>query len=196
MNFIRQTNFPCVMAKAVLTKGFLTVHDYENVEESLCSIYEFIDRYRERPDRLSSFILTFQEKISFSEFEKKFWLLLKSINEIDKKNYPHDARVSHDSESEHFSFSLKSEAFFILALHPESPRWARRFKYPAIVFNPHQQFEALRMKGLFDKIRNLIRKRDKELQGFVNPMLSDFGVRSEIYQYTGRMYGPEELLTL
>ena len=84
----------------------------------------------------------------------------------------------------------------MLSLHPDSPRWSRRFKHPAIVFNPHQQFENLRRKGLFTKIRNLIRKRDQELQGFTNPMLNDFGDKSEIYQYIGKLYSPEETLSI
>jgi uncharacterized protein len=182
------------MAKAVLTKGMLTVHDYQSVENTLNAIYEFIDKYRENPSRLSSFILTFNEALTFTEFENKFWDLIKSLQAKDKKIYLHDSRVSSDIQNTNFSFSLKSEAFFILALHPESPRIARRLSFPAIVFNPHQQFETLRNKGLFGKIRNLIRNRDKALQGFVNPMLSDFGEKSEIYQYTGRTYSPEETL--
>jgi len=184
------------MAKAVLTKGMLRVHDYQSIEDTLATMYEFIDLYREKPTRLSSFILTFNEKINFHDFEKKFWDLIKNLHIEDKKNFSHDPRVDSDFKSSNFSFSLKSEAFFILALHPDSPRLSRRLSFPAIVFNPHQQFETLRKNGLFDKIRNLIRNRDKALQGYVNPMLSDFGEKSEIYQYTGRMYSPEETLSI
>lgn len=115
---------------------------------------------------------------------------------MDKEKYEHDPRVSSQIASPDFSFSMKSEAFFILALHPQSPRLARRLPIPAIVFNPHQQFETLRKKGVFNKVRNFIRNRDKALQGFINPMLSDFGEKSEIYQYTGRVYSPEETLSI
>ena len=196
IDFIQHSQFPCVMAKAVLTKGMLTVHDYQSVEDTLEAMYSFIDRYRERPSRLSSFILTFDEIISFEEFEKKFWKLIKSLHLLDKKNYEHDPRVSNQTDSPDFSFSMKSEAFFILALHPDSPRFARRLPIPAIVFNPHQQFETLRKNGVFNKVRNFIRNRDKALQGFINPMLSDFGEKSELYQYTGRVYAPEETLSI
>lgn len=183
------------MAKSLLSKGLLRVHIYRSVADTLTEIYDFIDHYRKNPSRLSSFILCFEEKPCFEEFEEKFWHTLKTMNEIDKGSYPHDARVSSDIHSSEFSFSLKSEAFFILALHPQSPRWARRFAHPAIVFNPHQQFEKLRAKGLFSRIRELIRARDTLLQGFVNPMLSDFGERSEIYQYMGKIYHPHETIT-
>lgn len=196
IDFIRHSQFPCVMAKAVLTKGMLTLHEYQSEKETLVAMYDFIDRYRENPSRLSSFILTFNERMNFNEFEKRFWKLIKNLHSSDKKEFEHDPRVSSDFDSPEFSFSLKSEAFFILALHPQSPRFARRLPIPAIVFNPHQQFETLRRKGIFSKVRNFIRERDKELQGFINPMLSDFGEKSEIYQYTGRIYSPEETLSI
>ena len=85
---------------------------------------------------------------------------------------------------------------FVLFLHPKSPRKARRFKSPALVFNPHQQFETLREKNIFFKIRDAIRKRDLALQGESNEMLSDFGSRSEIFQYSGRKYGESERIEL
>jgi uncharacterized protein len=182
------------MAKSVLAKGLLTVHDHLEIEESLKALYSFIDDYRERPERLSSFILTFRETLPFTEFENMFWSFLRTINGLDKKIYLHDSRVDSNPNSSRYSFSLKSEAFFILALHPESPRWERRFKWPAIVFNPHHQFEVLRKKGLFTKIRNIIRRRDLVLQGSINPMVSDFGERSELYQYLGKVYSPDEKL--
>jgi FPC/CPF motif-containing protein YcgG len=96
--------------------------------------------------------------------------------------------VSSNPNSKNFSFSIMEEAFFILALHPDSPRLARRFPKPMIVFNPHQQFENLRSVGMYARVRDIIRKKDKLLQGFINPMLNDFGEKSEVFQYTGRMY--------
>lgn len=184
------------MAKSLLSKGLLRIHVYQSVEKTLTEIYNFIDEYRTKTSRLSSFIVCFDEELKFSEFETLFWKTLRSMNEIDKLFFNHDERVSSDIHSSEYSFSLKSEAFFILALHPESPRWARRFMRPAIVFNPHQQFEKLRAKGLFTRIREIIRQRDTLLQGTINPMLSDFGERSEIYQYMGKIYEPHETLML
>jgi uncharacterized protein len=196
IKFIREAKFPCVMAKAVLANGYLKLHEFNQIEDCLKAVYEFIDHYRANSNKLSSFIVTFDSQISFEDFEKQFWIILKEMNKRDKEIYPHDPRVNSDSSSADFSFSLKSEAFFILALHPDSPRFARRFAAPAIVFNPHQQFENLRAKNLFNKVRNLIRKRDLLLQGEINPMLNDFGEKSEIYQYTGRVYSPEAQLSL
>jgi FPC/CPF motif-containing protein YcgG len=102
--------------------------------------------------------------------------------------YSHDPRVSNKPDSEKFSYSVKGEAFFMLVLHPKSPRFARRFSVPTVVFNAHQQFEDLRKKNIFEKVRDLIRKRDKFLQGYINPMLVNYGIKSETFQYTGELY--------
>lgn len=203
-NFIDQPSFPCIMAKAVAKTGLLDAHVEEEIESHLSQksvlndLYHFVDEFRAQPDRLSSFTLILKnpEYLSFDHFEKIFWQFLRSVNVMDKAIYPHDPRVGSEVMDNDYSFSLKSEAFFILALHPQSPRWARRFKYPAIVLNPHVQFENLRLKNVFKKVQNVIRTKDKLLQGFINPMLNDFGEKSEVFQYTGRAYAPSEKLSL
>ena len=91
-------------------------------------------------------------------------------------------------ETSNFSFSLKEESFFIIALHPASSRPLRRFKYPVLIFNPHIQFEELRGSGKYDKMKYTVRKRDLAYSGSINPMLTDFGEASEVYQYSGREY--------
>lgn len=192
--FILDKNFPCIMAKSVIKTGHMQVLRVKNAPESvnevLGQLYSFIDDYREHPKKLRSFIVVLDDEkaLDFEHYEKVFWEFLSRMSIEDKKRYPHDPRVSDDPQHADFSYSIKSEAFFILALHPNSPRFARRFLKPAIVFNLHQQFEQMREKGVFTKIRNLIRMKDKLLQGSINPMLTDFGESSEIFQYLGKVY--------
>lgn len=195
--FIKQINFPCIMARALAHHGYLHELALNNMNESkrvLDELYHFIDHYRAHPQTLHSFTLTLTDSCyqDFHFFEESFWHFLQTLKDEDKKNFNHDPRVSDDPMNPEFSYSLKEESFFILALHPQSPRWSRRFKCAAIVFNPHQQFEELRAQGKYTKIRDIIRQRDKIFQGDINPMLSDFGEESEIYQYMGRYYQAQE----
>jgi len=81
---------------------------------------------------------------------------------------------------------LHKTSFYIVGMHPNSSRFARKSPYTMIVFNLHAQFEKLRETNRYDRVRDLIRHRDKSYQGFVNPMLSDFGTNSEARQYSGR----------
>jgi FPC/CPF motif-containing protein YcgG len=55
-----------------------------------------------------------------------------------------------------------------------------------LVFNPHEQFEAMRGSGGMERIQRLIRERDRDLQCSTNPNLSDYGSAPESRQYSGR----------
>ncbi|HKJ80258.1 MAG TPA: guanitoxin biosynthesis heme-dependent pre-guanitoxin N-hydroxylase GntA, partial [Prolixibacteraceae bacterium] len=99
---------------------------------------------------------------------------------------PWDETVSADCTDDNFSFSVLNHAFYIIGLHPNSSRKARRSPYPAMVFNLHWQFEQLREMGTYKQVKETIRQRDIEFEGSINPMLDDFGDRSEARQYSGR----------
>ena len=121
-------------------------------------------------------------------FDELLWQRLQALEILDAENYSYDNRVESDPSSSSFSFSIKEEAFYIIGLHPASSRQARQFKYPALVFNPHAQFEQLRSTTKYEVMKNTVRKRDIALSGSVNPMLQDFGESSEVFQYSGRKY--------
>ena len=197
--FVANPSFPCVMAKAAFSKGRVVNYALEgNSPEALALrsheyLIEFVKNFQTNTTVLSSISFSFPgfESGSFGEFENFFWDFLKALDGEDKKTFQPDPRVKSDPNSPDFSFSVAGEAFFIIMLHPQSPRFARQFQQPTVVFNAHSQFEDLRRNGIFTKIRDLIRKRDKALQGNINPMLNDHGTRSEVFQYTGREYSAE-----
>ena len=58
--------------------------------------------------------------------------------------------------------------------------------WPTLAFNAHSQFEQLRETGQFERIQTVIRDRDRELEGDLNPNLSNFGEHTEARQYSGR----------
>lgn len=57
-------------------------------------------------------------------------------------------------------------------------RLARQFKYPALVFNPHAEFEKRSQADRYEQMKKVVRKRDVVYSGSVNPMLKDFGEAS------------------
>ncbi len=141
----------------------------------------------------SAFVAIFPEAVpsSEAEFEKRLWRQLQSVHELDDPDAGWDPRVSDDPANPHFSFSFGAKAYFVVGLHPESSRIARRFRWPTLVFNPHAQFERLRESGHYERLQQAIRDREMALQGSLNPNLSNFGERSEARQYSGRAAGPE-----
>src|SRR5690606_29128153 len=120
---------------------------------------KFLSRKREVKGKFASFIAVFKKPSELSEvrFEELLWKQLNLLNEIDER--PWDKTVKSDPEDPNFSFSFGGTAFYIIGLHPGSSRKARQFKYPALVFNLHNQFEILREEGKYQKMRDLIRER-------------------------------------
>jgi FPC/CPF motif-containing protein YcgG len=120
------------------------------------------------------------------QFEDLFWRQLRALHELDATHFDWDPNVRSDPGDPHFSFSFGGQALYVIGMHANSSREARRFPWPALVFNPHEQFERLRADGKWKRMQETIRTRDHALQGSINPMLSDFGEQSEARQYSGR----------
>ena len=194
--FIGDKGFPCVAAKAAMA--------HDNIRTMVCDhmacpkddwpitqfIYEFVDEYRATKNMYTSAVVIFEgpSVISEQEFDTLMWQRLQAISDHDSRHYRWNETVSSDPASAQFSFSLKEEPFYVIGLHPGSSRRSRRFQYPAIVFNPHEQFERLRQSEKYTSMKQAVRKRDEAFSGSVNPMLADFGETSEVYQYSGRAY--------
>lgn len=192
--FVRQIDFPCLGAKTALNADSYKVCSYSELggEESSTQLATDLQSFVNAEWRLTcdyaTFIAVFQTPKEQSEegFENRLWSQLSALNQIDKHRFAWDPRVSSDPADPHFSFSFAGEAMYVIGLHEKSSRLARRFPWPALVFNPHDQFSRLRARGKWKRMQESIRARDVALQGGVNPMLSDFGDRSEARQYSGR----------
>ncbi len=199
-DFLRIGAFPCVAAKDALAKSRLKVFVAGHLgcpsddAEILKFIYEFISDYRKMPEGFHSAAIIFpsNNKLSEIEFDTMMWTRLAALQKMDAVNYQYDKRVNDDPQSSDYSFSLMEEAFFIVGMHPGSSRAARRSPYSVLIFNPHQQFEKLKKNDRYEKLKTIVRKRDIAFSGSLNPMLSDFGKRSEIFQYSGRKYNDED----
>ena len=191
-DFILVEDHPCIMAQSVFTQKQVDFHVYEGLgttaaaENLLKDLKSYLTKYDFGSNDFFTFVAAFRNDESFSEqeFEQQLWQQLQLIHEID--DAPWDSDVSPDKESTNFSFSTAGKAFYIVGMHPGSSRMARQSPFPVMVFNLHWQFEKLREMGAYDNVRDKIRERDRDLQGDNNPMLEDFGKKSEARQYSGR----------
>lgn len=192
---ISARDFPCVGAKAALGRGTLRVLACSRIDSAWDdlrihdALLQFAAAYRKAPGLFRSFAVVFDGPDTLDEpaFEAALWQRVQSLSDKDVwRGQPYDSRVSDDPEDPHFSLSFGGEAFFVVGLHPEASRPARRFARPTMVFNLHDQFEQLRADGRYETMREAIMVRDEAVAGSRNPMLSRHGEASEARQYSGR----------
>ncbi|MGH7626321.1 MAG: guanitoxin biosynthesis heme-dependent pre-guanitoxin N-hydroxylase GntA [Gemmatimonadaceae bacterium] len=192
--FVGHTRFPCLAAKGAVRRRDYHLGVYGALGSMATSdaLARDLAGFTHRPppdgDRFTAFVAVFAGRAPASEraFERRLWIQLERLHERDDPVAGWDPAVSQDPEDPQFSFSFGGCALFVVGLHPRSSRLARRFHWPALVFNPHAQFERLRRDGRYERLREQIRERDITLQGSPNPNLADFGERSEARQYSGR----------
>ena len=188
--------FPCVGAKSALARGTLKIVSARDITSAWNDVQihdELLNwafDYRRKPEGLRSLAVVFAGPTDLceNEFEQCMWERLQSLADKDAWRGQEDAAaVSPDPDDPHFSLSFGGEGFFVVGLHPNASRPARRFESPALVFNLHDQFERLREEGRYERMREAIISRDVALAGSPNPMLARHGEASEAAQYSGRL---------
>ena len=191
---IRERIFPCVGAKSALANDRLELHHARDLLSGWndLAIHDALLDWAGRSDpegALRSLAVLFDgpRDLSEREFEKAMWQRLQSLADKDAwRGMPYDDAVGADPAKLDFSLSFGGEAFFVVGLHPNASRPARRFAQPILVFNLHAQFEWLRAEGRYERMREAILSRDFDLAGSINPMLARHGEASEARQYSGR----------
>jgi uncharacterized protein len=151
-------------------------------------LFDFVGEQENLSGEISCFVACcFEAPAGFDEeaFEGLLWEQLQRLHEQDRRHHGWDPAVSPDPEDPTFAFSFAGTAFFV-GLHAASSRFARRFAWPTLVFNAHHQFDRLRKESRYDRFQEVIRDRERDLQGILTPNLADFGTRSEARQYFGR----------
>jgi FPC/CPF motif-containing protein YcgG len=192
--FISSSAFSCVAAKAALAsggyrfgyyRGFGAFPSTEGLARDLAAFVA------ERPSMALSyatFVAVFEEPDGGGErwFETRLWQVLQRLGELGARGFDGGSNISQNPEAPDFGFTFAGRAFFVVGMHPQSSRLSRRFFLPAMAFNAHDQFAQARQTGQFRRIQKMVRDREMQLQGFLNPELREFGERSEARQYSGR----------
>jgi len=192
--FIERSAFPCLGAKAAINSCAYELQCYAELGDGAASaclasdLHRFIDSPLRRRRNFATFAAIFSGPVEMTEleFEQRLWGTLQQLNRIDAEKFDWDPTVGRDPAHADFAFSFGGHAFYIVGMHRSSSRLARRFPLPALMFNAHEQFRKLRLEGKWERMKASIRERDAALQGECNPMLDDFGERSEARQYSGR----------
>jgi FPC/CPF motif-containing protein YcgG len=191
--YVMDGDFPCVGARSALNRGRLRFSLFDTLgdpatSEPLCrALYGFMREFESPGTDPVSFVAAFRRGADTEEgFEALLWAQLQSLHEFDRQFFGWDPSVGSDPAQADFSFSLGGRGLFVVGLHPQASRIARRAPDATLVFNFHSQFEALRADGKYGGMQKAVRRRDLALQGSLNPSLALFGEASEALQYSGR----------
>lgn len=195
---VENPDFPCVGSKAALGQGAIRTLELgqlgqrDNDAPLLDGLAGFARHLAVQPadsNVVHSIVAIFDGPRDTDEtrFEALLWSQLQRLHLLDvRRGNAWADGVSRDPDSPKFSLSLAGHPYFVIGLHPGASRIARRFAWPAMVFNSHVQFDRLRADGRYAKMQKATRARDLELQGSINPNLADFGTAAETRQYSGR----------
>ncbi len=193
-SFVLGEEFSCVAAKAAIRRGHYQHGVYGELASAEATtqlsreLFSFVRRQPALGGPYSTFVASFSGPYlpNEIEFERLLWKQLACLHQRDRMFHRWDPVVSADIDDANFSFSVAGRGYFVVGLHPSSSRWTRRFPWPTLVFNAHYQFEQLRAEGKYQRMQEVIRARELAFQGTINPMLGEFGRRSEARQYSGR----------
>ena len=112
------------------------------------------------------------------DFEDWLWGVLYILSDDD-----HELSMAVDSARvKYYEFKSSGREFFVVGMHAHASRYARRFAYPTIVFNPLELFQQIRASGTMESFMSASRTLDTKLQGCPNPNLD---LPNEA-QYSGR----------
>ena len=168
--------YPCAGARAAFTQGTYRIGWYKELAH-LSSVApmgrdlrRFTQEYREIGE-FATFIAIFKhpQSLTEEEFEKRLWLHLQMLHEHDVDDW--DPHYSPNPDDPTFGFSFNKEAFFVVGMNPSASRFARRFGFTALAFNPESQIRKLKEHGLLQKFTTAVRQRDILFQGSLNPSL-------------------------
>jgi FPC/CPF motif-containing protein YcgG len=183
--------YPCLGARSVFNRSRASLEVLEELgtEAAARTLRDRLARFASATDLdegFASLLAVFRgtDVRDEAHFEQLLWRQLELLHEVDDQ--PWDPQVSSDPDDPHFAFSVAGTAYFVVGLHPQASRIARRAPLPTLVFNLHEQFEQLRASDRYERMRDTIRNRDLALQGSLNPMVADHGRGSEAAQYSGR----------
>jgi len=194
-DYIAKPDFPCVGAKAALVQGNVEFRVYRDLADSgsatglLFDLLTYVQTIDLDDPRIQSFVAIFPEtdRVNEEEFET---LLFDRLGDLSRESefldFGWHEDVSPDPSNPHFSMSIAGHPFFVVGMHPNASRNARRTPFPVLVFNSNLQFDRLKADGRYDKLKAEIRKREIKFNGSINPMLNDHGRSSEARQYSGR----------
>lgn len=197
-SLVRAKNYPCVPALISLERDqyLLGIYNEFGSGKVAADLYRDLAVFRFRQGvsqaPYMSFWAVFKNSVDITgeQFEGALWSELSALSSVESPDVPWDSNFSSNPESPKFCLSLAGQAMFVVGMHPRSPRKARQFPWPALVFNLYEQFNQLIREDRFAATVKMNRARELKYQGSVNPMVEKYGENWEAIQFSGKENPP------
>lgn len=191
---VSSPNYPCVPAILSLKEKQYMIGIYSDLGSGhhAHQLYKDLIRFKELQQDSKAPYLSFWAIFTDSNyrdenlFETDLWKELSALSSCEDESVPWDENFSSNPADPNFSISLGGDAYFVVGLHASSSRLARQFKWPALVFNLHEQFEELFRQGRYESTVKANRSREMKFQGELNPMVERHGDKWESIQFSGK----------
>lgn len=192
--------YPCIGARSAFSHGTYRIGFYKELAHlsAVAAMGRDLRRFTQEYEKLGDFttfiaFFKYPQLTNEDEFEAIFWQHLNLLAQYDKSEW--DPKYSSDPESGNFAFSFNKTAFFVIGMHAGASRFARRFAFPALVFNPESQIQRLKDEGMLEKFAHTVRERDTLYQGSINPSLPVSGntTGGEARVYSGKAHPAGEI---
>jgi uncharacterized protein len=184
--------FPCLGAKAAIRTDSYVFRVYQDLCDPaevsrVAEDLRHFTRHRHELGPFYSYVASFLEPkvvTDEAEWDRLVWSFLQRLHDLDHDGW--DERWSDAPEDADFAFSFAGCGQLVVALYPGASRFARRFAWPTLVFNPPEQDRAnFPEDEAFFRFQELIRRRDARLQGTVNPALPATPEQSQAPGFSG-----------
>jgi FPC/CPF motif-containing protein YcgG len=193
-DWVLDPEFSCLGGRSAMRRSTYRFGAYERFDDAAVTeglardLHAFGAERAGFGSEYTTFVAVFRGDRELDEngFETQLWSQLQRLHDADAQHHAWDSRVASDPGDPAFSFSIAGTAYFVVGMHPHASRRARRFAWPALVFNAHEQFERLRETGTLTGLQEKIRAREITLDGTINANLTEYGAASEAKQYSGR----------
>ena len=193
-DLVRAKDYPCVPAILSLENNQTLIGLYSDFGSgsSAPNLYRDLIGFRDFQKSSNLPYLSYwavymdEPMMSETEYETHMWQELSALSSAEDVSVPWDPNFSSNPEDPNFTISLGGDGFFIVGLHSQSSRKARRFKWPAMVFNLYEQFEELDRSGKYESTVEKNRSREMKYQGSLNPMVAKHGDKWEAIQFSGK----------
>src|SRR5690606_26688549 len=166
-NKIDTDEYPCVGAKSAMNTDQFRFGIYQDMgspstTSSLANdLQKYLQETIDADSQYMSMIAVFSDRVDTElEFEKRLWAQLQALHDGESGDQVWDPAVSDDPESSNFSLSFHCPVFLVVDVYPPASRKARWLDEFALAFNSHLPCDPLRAKGVYERLKAVLRERE------------------------------------